>query len=227
MKASRICLGFAAVLAVIGLVAVPAAAHADTYQILDLDGVNFNGATIDVIGITASGAVVLVENIPPGAPLCLISNICQEYETWMDGVMVNESTTAPDLVYDNGALCTVSAPFLTPTFPFPVQGICNNGHEVYSAPSDAAPYAGDNFTGPDPVADLFASPPTEIEDFDLNSSGDFVYTAYHHAEGGGPEAIFEAIDTSETPEPASIFLLGTGLVAVAGSLRRRLFACSH
>jgi hypothetical protein len=65
MKASRICLGFAAVLAVIGLVAVPAAAHADTYQILDLDGVNFNGATIDVIGITASGAVVLVENIPP------------------------------------------------------------------------------------------------------------------------------------------------------------------
>src|ERR1017187_10155474 len=123
----------------------PCRAHADTYEIFDLGGSVIGSTT--PIGITASGTVVLVYNLPPGAPLCEISHICQEYETWVNGVMVNYSPTAPNLVYDNGTPCTVSAPFLT----FPVPGTCNNGHEVYSAPTDAPyPYASDTFTGQDP-----------------------------------------------------------------------------
>jgi len=219
MKASRICLGFAAILSVIGLFAVPAAAHADTYQIFDLGSGNDTGA----IGITASGTAVLVYNVPVGAPLCAISDICQEYETWVNGVMVNYSATAPNLVYDNGTPCTVSASFLT----FAVPGTCNNVYEVYSAgPAAAMPYTDDTFTGPDPVADLFATGPTFIEDVDLNSSGDFIYNISHPTGGAGEYA--EAIDlTTETPEPASIFLLATGLFAVAGTQRRRLFARSR
>jgi hypothetical protein len=219
MKTSRICLGFAAVLAVIGLFAVPAAAHADTYQIFDLG----SGNNTDAIGITASGTAVLVYNVPVGAPLCAISHICQEYETWVNGVMVNYSATAPNLVYDNGSPCSVSAPFLNS----PVPGTCNNGHEVYNAGS-AAPvaYTDDTFTGPDPVADLFAIGPVSVEDVDLNSSGDFIYNISHPAGGNGEFA--EAIDlTTEAPEPASIVLLATGLFAVTGTLRRRLFASSH
>ena len=219
MKASKPCLGLTAVLALIGLFAVPAAAHADTYEIFGLGG-STNFGSLDDVGITASGTVVLVINVHRGVPQCLISDICQEYETFVDGVMVNYSPIAPNLVYDNGTPCTVSAPFL----PFPVPGVCNNGHEVYTNY-----FGGDEantYTGPDPVADLFATGPTFIGDVDLNSSGDFIYNISHPTGGAGEFA--EAIDlTTETPEPASVFLLATGLFAVAGTVRRRLFACSN
>jgi hypothetical protein len=219
MKTSRICLSFAAVLAVTGLFAAPVAAHADTYEIFDLGSGNFTAA----VGITASGTAVLVYNVPVGAPLCAVSDICQEYETWVNGVMVNYSPTAPDLVYDNGTPCTVTVPFL----PFAAPGgTCNNGYEVYSAGPGEPPYSLDTFTGPDPVADLFASGPTFIGDVDLNSSGDFIYNISHPTGGAGE--FEEAIDlTTETPEPASVFLLATGLFAVAGTVRRRPFACSN
>jgi hypothetical protein len=224
MKASKPRLGFAAVLAVIGLFAVPAAAHADTYEIFGLAAGPINAGSFDIIGITASGTAVLVFNLHPGVPQCSISGICHEYGTFVNGVMVNESTTAPNLVYDNGTPCTVSASFLT----YPVPGTCNNGHEVYTAGFAIAPYSNETFTGPDPVANYFASYSTEIGFVDLNASGDFVYYASPIGADDGAYQIEEAIDlTSETPEPSSIFLLATGLLALAGTLRHRLFASSR
>lgn len=217
MKTSNLCLGFAVILAAILLIAAPAVAHADTYQIFDLGSADRTG----IVGITASGTAVLVYNVPVGAPLCETSHICQEYETWVNGVMLNYSPTAPNLVYDNGSPCTVSAPFLTSS----VSGICNNGHEVFNAGTyvNNPMYNDATFTGPDPVADLFASGPISVEDVHLNSSGDFVYNISHPTGGAGENA--EAIDltTDQVPEPASIFLLSTGLFAFGGSLRRRLF----
>ena len=214
MKASRLCLGFAAVLAVIGLFAAPAVAYADTYNIFDLG----SGDRTGIVGITDAGTAVLVYNVPVGAPPCAISHICQEYETWVGGVMVNYSPTAPNLIYDNGTPCTVSPSFLT----FSVPGTCNNGHEVYTVgPGEMTPYTLDTFTGPDPVADLFASGSTFIQEVHLNSSGDFVYNLSHPTGDGGEN--LEAIDlTTDAPEPASIVLLGTGLLAAVGTLRRRL-----
>lgn len=218
MKIFRFCLGIVAVATLIGLFTTPAKAHADTYQIFDLGSANRTG----IVGITASGTVVLDFHIPVGADPCKSSNICNEYETWTNGVMVNQSYTAPNLVYDNGAPCTVSAPFLTSS----VSGTCNNGNEVYTAVYPAAtmpPYLNATFTGPDPVADFFAPGEISISDVNLNSSGDFAYN-WDHPTGGGGENL-EAIDltTDQVPEPGSIFLLGTGLLAALGTMRRRLF----
>jgi hypothetical protein len=69
---------------------------------------------------------------------------------------------------------------------------------------------------------LFAVGPITVGEVNLNSSGDFAYNI-SHATGGGGE-IAEAIDltTDQIPEPGSIFLLGTGLLAAVGTMRRGL-----
>lgn len=221
MKFFRFCLGIATVAIIIGLFTTPAKAHADTYQLFDLGSAGNVVNSTFIVGITASGTVVLDVHIPVGADPCKSSNICNEYETWVNGAMVNESYTAPNLVYDNGAACTVSAPFLADSVP----GICNNGHEVFTAISPAVTTPPDldaTFTGPDPVADLFAIGPISVDEVNLNSSGDFAYNISHPA--GGPGEIAEAIDltTDQVPEPSSIFLLGTGLFGALGIMRRRL-----
>jgi hypothetical protein len=198
--------------------AVGAVAHADTYQFFDLGSAD----RVSIFGITASGIAVLLYNSPVGAPECAISHICQEYETWENGVMVDYSPIAPNLVYDNGTPCTVSPSFLA----FSVPGTCNNGYEVYNAgPAAPAPYTDEIFTGPDPAADFFANSVPFIEDIDLNSSGDFIYNASHPAGGSGEN--FEAIDltTLVTPEPASFLMLSTGFLCFAGIIRRRRSVC--
>ncbi len=215
MKALKLFLGIAALTVSILSFTTPQKAHADTFQILDLGSAGTFTNTTTIFGITASGTVVLADSLGASCSASL-HTVC--YETWVNGVMVNVSTTAPNFVYDNGTPCTVDASFLA----FSVPGTCNNGHEVYNAGAAAmTPYTDSTFTGPD-VTDLFASAPITVDQVHLNSSGDFAYVISHPA--GGPGEIAEAIDlTSDVPEPGSITFLGTGLFAAAGTVGRRLF----
>jgi hypothetical protein len=213
MKADRSCLGIAAVAVLIGLFTAPAKAHADTYQIYLLVGANNSNTFLTApIGITDSGTVVV--SVDPvncnGTP-----GHC--YETFDSGVLVSQSLTNPSLAYDNGTPCTPNASF-NGSFS---ASVCNNGREVYGTAINSAQYPLSIFTGPDPAADFFAN--GLLATVDLNSSGDFLY--WVNAAGSSSGEIYEAVDltTSEVPEPSSIVLLGIGLFAAAGTMRRRLF----
>lgn len=203
----------AIVVVVLGIFITPVKAHADTYEFFDLGSDNPGPGFTSVYGITDSGAVVLIEHIHVGIPQCADLGICTEYETWVNGVMVNESPTAPNLVYDNGTPCTPTVSFAATSI---APGVCNNGHEVYEA---TVPGIGPAFfDGPD-ITDIFVNT-VFVDEVDLNASGDFTYDLSHPTATAGE--IFEAIDLSTTPEPGSIFLLGTGLLATE-TLRRRFF----
>jgi hypothetical protein len=195
------------------LLAASTASHADTYQIFDLGpAISLNPPARRPIGIEASGAAVLFVELEAcgqhGPPF-----IC--YETWINGVLVSTSPTN-SYSYDNGTQCTPDAPAGF----YIGYALCNNGHEVYQASlSVPQPPYFSIFTGPDPVTDFFGYGLFNI--YSLNSSGDFLYTVGPILLGG---EIYEAIDltTTPTPEPGSIFLLGTGALTALAGMRRRL-----
>lgn len=217
MKALRLGPG-AALLAIAALLlTVSTPAFADSFQIFHvLSGTEFT-SPFSIAGMTASGAVIVESHPGNGCPAPFPC-----FTTFVHGEQVGRGTPVDPGHYDNGMPC---APRVSPV---PAGsgafGTCNSGYEIDEIDSPLGdripmPYA-EIFTGPDPVADFFSVGSVLF----LNSSGDFVYQV------GGPKVgdpfdDYEAIDltTSETPEPSSIFLLGTGLLAGLGTLRRRFF----
>lgn len=216
MKLRSHALVTAIVFLVAGLYTTPAKAHADTYRFVNLGPAYTPAGLISVYGITDSGAVVTIQNLHVGVPQCAISHLCTQYETYVNGIMVNKSPTAPNLVYDNGTPCAPTVSFAASILG---SGVCNNGHEVYEALPTGAAQPG-AFDGPN-LADAFAYFPIRVDQVHLNASGDFAFDIFHPT-GALEGQLHEAIDLSTTPEPGSILLLGTGCLAAA-KFRHRLF----
>jgi len=188
----------------------------DTYTIFDLGDDNGHG----IYGIDSAGDVVIW-----GSSGCGISSpIC--YVTYVDGVATGDSSTAPVLAYDDGTSCGS-----TPAGFNVSKSVCNNGWiglgSLYSPNGDPnGVYLGAgssfDFLGRGSADQLF-----------LNSGGDLAWTDGQDEEmyvailNTSPK--FEALDFSvqqdpdpvATPEPASWFLVGTGLLGFAAAIRRK------
>jgi hypothetical protein len=212
MKPCRLMLG-AAVIAIASLPStLPTPALADTFQIFNLGIANSH----TIFGIDTAGTVVIQSPTDPGS--------ASLYQTYVNGVLIDSSTSIPSLSYDNGTPCT---PTISPEItwaPGLGQTRCNNGHEVYfgTFPTPAGPNPETNgiFTGTS-LADRLIDPSVNGSTLDqivLNGSGDFAWI------DARDETVFKAKDqtTGSLPEPGSLLLLATGSLTLIATIPRRL-----
>jgi hypothetical protein len=191
-------------------------ALADSYTIFDLGNDNGHG----IYGIDTAGSVV----VWGGNGCGMSASTC--YVTYTDGIATSDSSTAPDLVYDDGTSCGS-----TPAGFNASKTVCNNGWiglgTLYNPNGDPnGVYVGFG-------SDLQFLHGGSADQVFLNSLGDFAWT------DGQSEEMFVAIansnsapllqsafvqqdfDPATTPEPRSLLLVGTGLLLFLAAIRRK------
>ena len=191
-------------------------ALADSYTIFDLGNDNGHG----IYGIDTAGDVV----IWGGNGCGMSASTC--YVTYTNGIATSDSSTAPDLVYDDGTSCGS-----TPAGFNASKKVCNNGWiglgTLYNPNGEPnGVYVGYG-------SDLQFLHGGSADQVFLNSLGDFAWT------DGQSEEMFVAIansapgvkvqsafvqqdfDPASTPEPRSLLFVGTGLLFFVAAVRRK------
>jgi hypothetical protein len=213
MKLSKLLFCVATLAPIVSLSSSPARLLADTYTIQSLD----NDAGRYFYGMDDSGHVVFLRGdtflCGPAASAC--------YETISEGSLFDYSSVAPTFAWDYVAgTCVYPQPFSAPCT------ISNNGRTAVIAGGQSQETLS-VYSGSNPPQLLLTTGFGGI--FAMNGLGDIVF------DNGTVDGWYEAIDLStapaissasapvpaDVPEPTSILLLGTGVIAFAGMVLRR------
>jgi hypothetical protein len=191
-------------------------ALADSYTIFDLGNDNGHG----IYGIDTAGDVVIW-----GGTGCGVSaTTC--YVTYTNGLATSDSSTAPDLVYDDGTPCSS-----TPSCYNAAKKVCNNGWIGLGTLNNPNGAPNGVYVGTDSGLQFLHG--GSADQAFLNSAGDFAWADGQSEEFyvaiANPASLFEAqsalsqddFDPATTPEPASLLLVGSGLLLFVAAILRK------
>jgi len=180
---------------------LPSTAHADTYQSVTITVGDADSNDYFLYGIDNTGDFVTDRPNCDGR-----GDTC--YYSFISGDRSSSSFNPPVLDYDNSTVCGTSDLAVE---------ICNEGRVAFIA------------KGPAPSVDtLYSGIPADLS---IVKSGDFGFI--HSLMNGNGDIVFddgnnfeEYIDVTSrlgvTPEPSSFVLLSSGLLGLAGIVRRKL-----
>jgi hypothetical protein len=199
---------FAVILMAAVFLLTAVSAFADTFEI---NVISYTQSE-DFYGIDATGDfVVNVSNQLEFSASCgRVQKASSCFETYYVGQQSPVfSTVAPSLSYDDGSKCSVSVGGGL------ISGVCNNGYDIFGGfiGSQRGIWTGDN-----PSTDFLMN--GSFDGGFINSNGDAVFI------DGLNDTLVSVVDVSTdpapVPEPESLIFVGTGLLAVFGTVRRRM-----